>query len=122
MAIVNTWNVVQMNEYPEFDGKQDVIFQVHWALTGTETVGETTYTGSVYGSVGVTLDPEAQFTSYADLTLEQVIGWVKDALGAEQVAAHEDNVKKQIADQQDHPTITLPLPWATLIEPLEAEA
>ena len=67
-----------MNEYPEFDGEQDVVFQVHWTLTGTE--GE--YTGSVYGSVGVSLDAESPFTPYNELTLEQVIGWVQDALGA----------------------------------------
>ena len=109
MAIVNTWNVVQMNEYPEFDGEQDVVFQVHWTLTGTE--GE--YTGSVYGSVGVSLDAESQFTPYNELTLEQVIGWVQDALGAEQVAAYEANVAQQIADQQNPPVVSLPLPWAS---------
>ena len=109
MAIVNTWNVVQMNEYPEFDGEQDVVFQVHWTLTGTE--GE--YTGSVYGSVGVSLDAESPFTPYNELTLEQVIGWVQDALGAEQVAAYEANVAQQIADQQNPPVVSLPLPWAS---------
>ena len=109
MAIVNTWNVVHMNEYPEFDGEQDVVFQVHWTLTGTE--GE--YTGSVYGSVGVSLDAESPFTPYNELTLEQVIGWVQDALGAEQVAAYEANVAQQIADQQNPPVVSLPLPWAS---------
>lgn len=116
MAIVNTWNVVQMNEYPEYEGYQDCVFQVHWTLTGTETVGEETYTGSVYGSVGVSLDAESPFTPYNELTLDQVIGWVKDALGAEQVAAYEDNVEKQIADQQNPPVLTLPLPWASATE------
>lgn len=112
MAIVNTWNVVQLDCYPQADGETDVVFTVHWTLTGTETVGQETYTGSVYGSVGVTLDPQAPFTPYNQLTLDQVVGWVKDALGAEQVAAYEDNVEKQIADQQDPPVVTPPLPWA----------
>lgn len=109
MAIAYNWQVVQMNEYPEFDGEQDVVFQVHWTLTGTE--GE--YTGSVYGSTGVTLDAESHFTPYNELTLEQVIGWVQDALGAEQVAALEANVAQQIADQINPPVVSLPLPWAT---------
>lgn len=109
MAIVNTWNVVALDCYPEFEGEKDCVFNVHWTLTGTD--GD--YTGSVYGSVGVTLDPESPFTPYNELTLEQVIGWVQDALGAEQVAAYEANVAQQIADQQNPPVVSLPLPWAS---------
>jgi hypothetical protein len=112
MAVTNTWGVVQMDCYPEHDGETDVVFVVHWNLTGTETVGETTYTGYVYGSVGVTLDAEAPFTPYADLTEAQVIGWVQDALGAEQVAAYEANVAQQIANQINPPVVTPPLPWS----------
>ena len=108
MTVTNTWTVVQMNAYPELDGETDVVFTVHWTLIGTDG----TYTGSVYGSVGVTVDPDAPFTPYADLTQEQVIGWVQSALGAEQVAAYEANVATQIADQIDPPVVTPPLPWS----------
>ena len=107
--MANVWNVVQMDAYPEYDGEQDVVFTVHWTLTDTD--GD--YTGSVYGSVGVTLDPESPFTPYNELTLEQVVGWVQDALGAEQVAALEANVAQQIADQKNPPVVTPPLPWVT---------
>ena len=70
-----------------------------------------TYVGSVYGAVGVSLTPGAPFTPYADLTEEQVVGWVLDALGPEQVTAYEANVAKQIADQANPPVVTPPLPW-----------
>ena len=108
MATTNTWSVVQMDAYPEADGETDVVFNVHWTLTGTEE----TYIGSVYGSQAVSLDPEAPFIPYADLTEAQVIGWVQDAMGAEQVAAYEDNVAQQIANQINPPVVTPPLPWA----------
>ncbi len=108
MTITNTWAVVQMDAYPEEDGETDVVFNVHWTLTGTDG----TYNGSVYGSVGVTVDPDAPFTPYADLTEAQVIGWVQAALGEEQVASYEANVAQQIADQIDPPVVTPPLPWA----------
>jgi len=108
MAITNTWAVVQMDAYPEADGETDVVFNVHWTLTGTDG----TYTGGVYGSQAVTLNPDEPFTPYADLTEAQVIGWVQDAMGAEQVAAYEANVAQQIADQIDPPVVTPPLPWA----------
>ena len=108
MAITNTWTISQLECYPEYEGQPDVVTVVHWRLTGTD--GE--YTGSVYGSIGLTLDPDAPFTPYASLTQDQVIGWVKDALGAEQVAAYEANVAQQIADQINPPVVTPPLPWA----------
>ena len=108
MAITNTWAVVQMDCYPEHGGETDVVFTVHWTLTGTDG----TYVGSVYGSVGVSLDEGATFTPYEDLTEAQVVGWVQDALGAEQVASYEANVAQQIADQIDPPVVTPPLPWA----------
>ena len=108
MPITNTWGVVQMDAYPELDGKTDVVFTVHWNLTGSDG----TYTGYVYGSVGVTLDPDAPYTPYDQLTQEQVVGWVQAALGEEQVAAYEANVAKQIEDQINPPVVTPPLPWA----------
>ncbi len=108
MAVTNTWSVVQMDAYPEEDGETDVVFNVHWTLTGTDG----TYSGSVYGSQGVSIDPDVPFTPYEDLTEEQVIGWVQAAMGAEQVAALEANVAKQIEDQINPPVVTPPLPWA----------
>lgn len=107
------WNVVAMDCYPEVDGEKDVVFTVHYTLTGVD--GE--YTGSVYGSVGVKLDDGAPFVPYANLTLDQVVGWVKDALGEEQVASMEANVTQQIADAKDPKVVTPPLPWAPAEEP-----
>lgn len=108
MAITNTWTISQLDAYPQYEGKVDVVFTAHWRLTGTD--GE--YTGSVYGSIGLTLDPDAPFTPYASLTQDQVIGWVKDAMGEEQVASYEANVAQQIADQINPPVVTPVLPWS----------
>ena len=102
------WNVSQMDCYPKVDGEKDVVFTIHYDCTETE--GD--YSGRVYGTVGVTLDAGAPFTPYADLTLDQVIGWVKGALSEETVAATEANVLQQIADQKNPPVVRPPLPWA----------
>ena len=108
MAITNTWGVAQMDAYPEYEGEPDVVFTVHWTLNGTDG----TYIGSVYGSVGVSVSTSGAFTPYADLTEAQVVSWVQDALGDEQVAAYEANVAQQIADQINPPVVTPQLPWA----------
>jgi hypothetical protein len=97
-----------MDCYPEQDGETDVVFTCHWTLSATDG----TYNGSVYGTVGVTYEAGTPYTPYADLTEAQVVGWVKDALGEEQVAAYEANVAQQIANQINPPVVTPPLPWS----------
>jgi hypothetical protein len=107
MTITNTWDIVQMEAYPEYEGEPDVVFTVHWTLSATDD----TYTGSVYGSIGVTLTEGGIFTPFADLTKAQVIGWVHNAMGEEQVAAYEVGVANDIASQIAPTVVTPPLPW-----------
>lgn len=111
MAIVNNWNVVALDCYPEFEGEKDCVFNVHYTLNAVD--GD--YTGSVYGSVGVTLDAESPFTPYDQLTEQQVLGWVWES-GVDKDAS-EANVAQQIANQINPPVVTPPLPWATPQEP-----
>ena len=110
MAITNTWGIVQLDAYPEKDGLTDVVFTVHWNLTGDDGEG---HTGYAYGSVGVTLDEGGAYTPYNELTLDQVVGWVKDSLGAEQVASLGASVATQIENQINPPVVTPPLPWVS---------
>ena len=116
MAVTYNWVVEQMSCYPEVDGKQDVVFSVAWRLFGTEVVGEVTYTATVYGTVGINTADLETFTPYDELTQEQVVGWVQDALGAEQVAEYETNVANQIANQVTPKVVNPPLPW---VQPAE---
>lgn len=108
MAITNTWGVVQLDAYPEKDGLTDVVFTVHWNLTGDDNEG---HTGYAYGSVGVTLDEGGSYTPYNELTKEQVVGWVQESLGAEQVASLEASVASQIEQQINPTVVTPPLPF-----------
>jgi hypothetical protein len=107
MSVTSNWTIAQLDCYPEYEGQTDVVFTAHWRLDGTD--GE--YGAGVYGSVGLTFDPEAPYTAYADLTAEQVIGWVKDALGEEQVASYEATVANEIAALVNPPVVRPPLPW-----------
>jgi hypothetical protein len=107
VTITNTWSIVKLEAYPEYANKTNVVFTVHWNLTGTED----THTGYMYGSVGLEFDEESDYTPYDDLTQEQVIGWVHKVLGAEQVMSYEENVANQI-ELSKNPTVVYPtLPW-----------
>jgi hypothetical protein len=105
--ITNTWAVVQMDAYPERDGETNVVFTVHWTLTGSEAG----FVGTGYGAQFLERDLDAPFTPYADLTQEQVIGWVKASMGAERVAAVEAGVANRINEQIAPSVVAPPLPW-----------
>ena len=108
MANTYTWVISQLDAYPQQDGHTDVVFTVHWRRQATDG----TYSADIYGSQSVTLDPEAPFTPYEDLTEAQVIGWLEDAMGEEVLAAQVAALDKQIEDQINPPVVVLPLPWA----------
>ena len=101
------WNISQLDCYPTEDGEVDVVFTAHWDLIATE--GD--YSGRVYGSVGITHNAESVFIPYNELTKEVVVGWVKEAIGEETVAAHEAAVLQQIEDQKNPKVISPALPW-----------
>ena len=104
MAITNTWNVVQMDAYPEKDGLTDVVFTVHWTLSGTD--GE--HTASSYGSVGVTYDADAPFTEYDNLSEADVLAWVWSSVDK---AETEANIDSQLAELATPSKVTLTPAW-----------
>jgi hypothetical protein len=103
-----TWVISQLDAYPQQDGHTDVVFTVHWRRQATDG----TYSADIYGSQAVTLDPDAPFTPYADLTEAQVIGWLEEAFGPALLAAQEAALDKQIENQINPPVVSPPLPWA----------
>jgi hypothetical protein len=105
MTTTTTWTVTAMDCYPQAEGETDVVFNVHWTCSGTDG----TYNASVYSTCSVTLDPSAPYTPYADLTQDQVLGWIWSS-GVDQ-AATESAVDQQIANQVSPPVITPELPW-----------
>ena len=113
MTIEYKFNINQLDCYPDVDGEVDVVFTVHYTYAGEQFVGGEPLTGSVYGSVGVTLDASAPFTPFKDLTKDQVIGWVTDALGAEWLVSAQENIAGQIDNIINPKVVTPPLPWAT---------
>ena len=110
MTITYTWAILQMDAYPELNGMTDVVFTVHWTLTGIDG----TYIGSVYDSTGVSLVEGSPFTPYADLTETQVIEWVQSTLGEEKIMAYEADIAEQITSQIYPTVITPALPWSRI--------
>ena len=103
MATTFNWQITAMN-CSTTEQNPDTVIVVHWQLTGTDG----TYNGSVYSTCSVPA-PEGTFTPYADLTQDQVLGWIW-ANGVDKASA-EAAVAQQIANQVNPPVVTPPLPW-----------
>lgn len=99
-----TWNMEQL-ERSLPDG---LVLTAHWRVTGID--GQ--YSGTAYGSLGLPAnDPtDPGFVPYEQITKEQAISWVKEAMGEEQVAAHEANIISQI-EKQKAPATASGTPW-----------
>lgn len=106
MTTVTTWVVTQLDCLPQEDGQTDVVVTAHWSCNGTDG----TYNGSVYSTTSFTYTG-GNFVPYADLTQDDVLGWIWSN-GVDKDAT-EAAVDQQIQNQINPPIIQLPLPWVT---------
>ena len=111
MTATITWTVTAMDCYPQAEGQTDVVFTVHWTCAGTETQNNQTYNASVYSTCAVTYVAGSPYTPYAQLTQQQVLGWIWES-GVNQQAT-ESAVQTQLNNQINPPVVSPPLPWAT---------
>lgn len=102
-----TWTVESMQTAPQEGGLPDVVKLVFWLCTDTDGTNEARLGGKTEIPLSV-----SNFTPYDQLTEAQVIGWVQDELGPEEVARIEASLADQIAYMANPPIIVLPLPWA----------
>lgn len=107
------WKIAALEAYPQAEGQVDVVFTIHWRAE----LSQDDKTASNYGSVGVTYVAGSPFTPFASLTEEQVVGWAKEALGAEKVAQIEASLATQLADLLNPTVVSPPLPWAPQAAP-----
>jgi hypothetical protein len=108
MAITYVWAIEKMYTMPT--PEPDFVVNVWWKLTGTE--GDNT--ASVEGNCTFSQEEGSEdFTPYADLTEEQVLGWVQESLGETGVENAQANVDGQINSMINPPVTPTaePLPW-----------
>jgi hypothetical protein len=112
MAITYKLEVLQLSAYPVYEGEADVVFSVLWRYTGKDDRG---YSSSRSGSTEVTYYAGSPFTPYAELTEEQVIGWIEPLISEEEIITMEIEIEGDIQwtiDQESsNNPVTPPLPW-----------
>ena len=103
MAATITWNVNTLERITATGEVQTV----HYTVDAEDR----THRAGAYGSVGLDPADPDDMTPYADITKEQVIGWLHAKLGEEAVANVESVLQTQI-DEQRAPSKAAGVPWA----------
>ena len=75
-----TWGVVSLDSTKTVGSLSNVVTTVHWTASESETVGEDTYTGSSYGSVGLAEADSSSFTAYSDIKESDAIVKINDVI------------------------------------------
>ena len=102
MAITYTWHTKTVDTYPTKGDQTDVIFNVHWRLSGVDDTEDDIKgipMGDSYGVVSLDTEDLTSFTAFDSLTEADVTGWVEAALGEAQVANIKASIDAQIAEK-----------------------
>jgi hypothetical protein len=100
------WNCKTVDIHPQEEGKTNVVYNVHWIVTGVD--GD--YSATNIGTQVVPLSEGSTFIPFEDLTNDVVVGWTKEAMGEEQVTQIEASIANQIEALINPTSITLTIP------------
>tara|TARA_R110000822_G_scaffold15099_1_gene52505 strand:+ start:518 stop:889 length:372 start_codon:yes stop_codon:yes gene_type:complete len=117
MAITYTWDCRTVDVYPTASDAEtppvtetDVVYNVHWRLTGEEVVSGSSYSATNIGTQVVSTENFSDYTTFGDLTNAQATSWVTGSMEAAMtgsVQALYDGVADQIALQITPTSITM---------------
>ena len=101
-----SWIIEAIDCYPQAEGQTDVAFNVHWRCNATDE----THNATIYSTCSVTYVAGTPFTPFAQLTQDQVLGWIwADGVNKD---ATQASLNTMIANQINPPVVTPPLPWS----------
>ena len=104
------WNCKTVDVYPTDETYADVVYNVHWIVTGTSDQldpQDNPYTATSIGTQTLSTSDITDFIPFEDLTNEEVVAWTQAAMGEEQVAQIEANIEAQIENLITPTSLTL---------------
>ena len=106
-----TWKIVNTDYTVKGEKGTNQITTLHWDCSDTETVGDVTHSGHMYGSIECP-DPSGSFIEYAKVTEANCIAWAKALLGSDKVTEIETAVVDQITESKT-PKTGSGQPWSS---------
>ena len=110
MATTYDWNCATVDCYPTDGEYTDVVYNVHWRVTGTSDTLDpegNAYTATSIGTQTISTSDLSGFTPFDDLTNADAVAWTQSAMGADEVTALEANLDSQIALEITPVSVTL---------------
>lgn len=104
------WNCRTVDAYPQDGDNTDVVYNVHWIVTGISDQLDSKgnpYSATNIGTQVLNTSDITDFIPFEDLTNEEVVAWTQSAMGEEQVASIEASIQSQIDNLINPTSVTL---------------
>lgn len=104
------WNCKTVDVYPTEGEYTDVVYNVHWIVTGTSDQVDpegNAYTATSIGTQVLDTSTITDFIPFADLTNAEVVQWTKDTMGTEQVDEIEAGIESSINEEINPTSVTM---------------
>lgn len=90
--ITYDWNCKTVDTYLERDNNIDVVYNVHYRVTGTKINEGEEYSYTNIGTQELQVQNIEDFTPFNEITHEDLIAWTKSALGEDAVSQIQDSL------------------------------
>ncbi len=104
------WNCKTVDAYPQDGDYTDVVYNVHWIVTGTSDVLDpegNAYSATSIGTQTLSTETITDFIPFDELTNAEVVEWTKTTMGTEQVDSIESSIDSQIDEKINPTSVTL---------------
>ena len=101
-----TWTIETTNRYNLFQEHEDIIYSVDYIVTEANETDSIT----VQGLVNLDLSNITSVTAYSSITENTLVGWVKEVLGSDEVAAIENVVSARLKERT-YTNTSAGVPW-----------
>ena len=99
MATTTAWDCKTVDVHPTEGSNADVVYNVHWIVTGTSSKKDPDGNFWQASNIGTQIvpAPTGTFIPFAELKESDVEAWTKTAMGADLVAGTEASVVAAVA-------------------------
>lgn len=97
-----TWDCKTVDVRPVEDSLTDVVYNVHWKLTGEKE----DWSWTSIGTRSLSLNPGSEFIPFDELTEEIIEGWVISAMGEEEIETIKAGIAAQLEEKENPTSVT----------------
>jgi len=108
--ITYNWNCKTVDAYVEKNNEAEVVYNIHWIVTGTSDEVNSQgnpYSATSSGTQKLDVSDSTNFIPFNQLTNDKLVEWAQATMSEEQIAGIEAGITSQIESLIHPTTITL---------------